>query len=485
MSDKPIPPSLAQHALQTCLSENGEQIGMAATIAQQAELIRLQAEEIARLSQAPVQHPDSAAVDRFAYEMKMKMAASRDKGRSGWDDKTRCTDRHLASLLVKHLTKGNPGTFVDIANFAMMLHQRSANPRALQIAALKQAGVAMEPSFYWVAADEGSYGSPEEWAQDYYDYNGEKPESVTLSCAVELPTREYDSFEFDDSGTCIGMRLVSPAEVARLNASRDLVPDEYRMVPIEPTMQMRRAAQDKLSAEGLIVSDWMICTAYAELLAAAPTPAPANELTNVRCQCCQSEHSHDSYDAGFIAGSGMCQVCDAAMPPKDLPAIEVWMIPAAKQLEQALESVPSFHDLSAELIAPAMLEHLRSAIAAGEYGDPYQGAREYLAIWKRRALEGETKIRKQDQIIENLGEALNAENGPTFMGEPVLPAHSADDLNMVRVPRDQLSGLLDYADILLVQLDGAYLYAGSIGNSIEHADEDYAQLRALLDGGAQ
>lgn len=43
------------------------------------------------------------------------------------------------------------------------------------------------------------------------------------------------------------------------------------------------------------------------------------ELTSVRCQCCTAEHPHNSYDAGFIAGSGMCQVCDAAMPPKDLP----------------------------------------------------------------------------------------------------------------------------------------------------------------------
>ncbi|MEQ6328124.1 hypothetical protein VLF92_07300 [Pseudomonas chengduensis] len=44
------------------------------------------------------------------------------------------------------------------------------------------------------------------------------------------------------------------------------------------------------------------------------------DLTSVRCQCCQAEHAADSYDAGFIAGSGMCQVCDSAMPPKDLPA---------------------------------------------------------------------------------------------------------------------------------------------------------------------
>jgi len=50
--------------------------------------------------------------------------------------------------------------------------------------------------------------------------------------------------------------------------------------------------------------------------------AGSADLTAVRCQCCATEYPHDSYDAGFIAGSGMCQVCDAAMPPKDLPAAE-------------------------------------------------------------------------------------------------------------------------------------------------------------------
>ena len=48
--------------------------------------------------------------------------------------------------------------------------------------------------------------------------------------------------------------------------------------------------------------------------------AGSADLTAVRCQCCATEYPHDSYDAGFIAGSGMCQVCDAAMPPKGLPA---------------------------------------------------------------------------------------------------------------------------------------------------------------------
>ncbi|UTL98253.1 hypothetical protein [Pseudomonas aeruginosa] len=42
-----------------------------------------------------------------------------------------------------------------------------------------------------------------------------------------------------------------------------------------------------------------------------------NELTDVRCHC-GTEFPAESYDAGFIAGSGMCQNCDAALPPKDI-----------------------------------------------------------------------------------------------------------------------------------------------------------------------
>lgn len=43
----------------------------------------------------------------------------------------------------------------------------------------------------------------------------------------------------------------------------------------------------------------------------------SNELTDVRCPC-GADYPADSYDAGFIAGSGMCQNCDAALPPKDI-----------------------------------------------------------------------------------------------------------------------------------------------------------------------
>lgn len=77
------------------------------------------------------QHPDDVAVDRFATVMKAKLAASRAKGRGGWDDPTQCSVEQLAQMLIGHLAKGNPGTFEDIGNFAMMLHQRNADPMML------------------------------------------------------------------------------------------------------------------------------------------------------------------------------------------------------------------------------------------------------------------------------------------------------------------------------------------------------------------
>ncbi|ELY1969271.1 zinc finger-like domain-containing protein [Aeromonas salmonicida] len=81
------------------------------------------------------QHPDDAAVDRFVVAMKAKLAAAREKGRGGWDDPNACSVEYLADLLVDHVAKGNAGTFEDVANFAMMLHQRGADPAVLALAA--------------------------------------------------------------------------------------------------------------------------------------------------------------------------------------------------------------------------------------------------------------------------------------------------------------------------------------------------------------
>lgn len=69
-------------------------------------------------------HPDDAAVDRFAAAMKAKLASARAKGRSGWDSPDLCSSEKLARMLVRRGVAG--GDVVDVANFAMMLHQRAA-----------------------------------------------------------------------------------------------------------------------------------------------------------------------------------------------------------------------------------------------------------------------------------------------------------------------------------------------------------------------
>lgn len=81
---------------------------------------------------APVApHPDDVAVDRFAVAMKGKMAASRAKGRGGWDDPDQCTASDLRGMLAEHLRKGDP---VDVGNFAMMLWNRAESTAAAPVA---------------------------------------------------------------------------------------------------------------------------------------------------------------------------------------------------------------------------------------------------------------------------------------------------------------------------------------------------------------
>lgn len=64
----------------------------------------------------------------------------------------------------------------------------------------------------------------------------------------------------------------------------------------------------------------------------------------------------------------------------------------------------------------------RSAPHADGMADAYVGAREDLAIWKRRALEAEQKVRVLDQRIDQL--VLEAQ-GETRMGEPHIAPPAA------------------------------------------------------------
>lgn len=74
------------------------------------------------------EHPDDLAVDHFATLMKAKLAAAREKGRSGWDDPQRCPVEFLTDLFINHLPKDNQSNWIDLANFCMFLQHRNADP---------------------------------------------------------------------------------------------------------------------------------------------------------------------------------------------------------------------------------------------------------------------------------------------------------------------------------------------------------------------
>ena len=57
-----------------------------------------------------------------------------------------------------------------------------------------------------------------------------------------------------------------------------------------------------------------------------------------------------------------------------------------------------------------------------DFADAYQGAREDLAIWKRRALAAERDLRAEQETSSRLAAEINALNGPTRMGEPAAVA---------------------------------------------------------------
>lgn len=74
---------------------------------------------------------DEAALANFTEVMRRKLARSRAKGRDGWHDPELCPVERLASMMIGHLGKPNEGNLVDIATFAMMLHERGARPDIL------------------------------------------------------------------------------------------------------------------------------------------------------------------------------------------------------------------------------------------------------------------------------------------------------------------------------------------------------------------
>ena len=114
--------------------------------------------------------------------------------------------------------------------------------------------------------------------------------------------------------------------------------------------------------------------------------------------------------------------------------------------KQGVESVPIWSvitDLERN-IAP-LYRHAQPA--AGEYGDAYQGAREDLAIWKRRALEAEERTRQLEQINDHL---VKEAQGESHMGEPVIAQPAPV------VPGKSITVIVSQADIFFVEEGRTY-----------------------------
>lgn len=71
--------------------------------------------DVDRLNKLADENPDDAAIDRFAIELKKKLAKARDKGRGGWQT---CPPTDLSRMLREHVEKGDPR---DVANFCAFL----------------------------------------------------------------------------------------------------------------------------------------------------------------------------------------------------------------------------------------------------------------------------------------------------------------------------------------------------------------------------
>ena len=72
------------------------------------------------------------ALDIFTMLMKLKLEQAREKGLDGWTDfDNEDIDKQLSLSMMQHIFKPNESTWIDIANYCMMLHQRQTDPNIL------------------------------------------------------------------------------------------------------------------------------------------------------------------------------------------------------------------------------------------------------------------------------------------------------------------------------------------------------------------
>lgn len=235
-------------------------MGWRAALAQPSPAPELERPEV-------VTHSDDAAVDRFSASMKQKLEAARAKGRSGWDDPSCCDVALLAERLIEHLGKGNAGTFEDVANFAMMLHQRGAHPQVLAEAA----GAIERDYLRIIQAQEEKWSGRFEVLEDEAKTLRRERDAAQARVA-ELEKQEPEFWYRDDGDG--GVEFTSPCDgfarplYAAPVAQAGQVPEGYALMPKTLTAEN--------GAKGIFLGEF-------------------REHAKIRCQCIDSDGDADDY----------------------------------------------------------------------------------------------------------------------------------------------------------------------------------------------
>jgi Lar family restriction alleviation protein len=279
------------------------------------------------------QHPDDVAVNRFAAAMKAKLAASRAKGRGGWDDPKQCNSKKLAEMLVDHVRKGDP---VDIGNFAMMLHHYQQQDIENHPCLSNEVPNKLRAALYLGENSMAWYGVCDALSEAMPDWHDLAP------CTMHA----------------------APIAIAALAASAPAAAGVQELEPVE-----------------------------GDLL----PPVGSKVLIHLGRQDAWVEHTVSGY---YVWGALSHQIKEGE---KNAHRVFVRVKDA-----QGYDNARLLSEVLPVSTAPA------SEPVKCDMADAYVGAREDLAIWKKRALDAEESCRR-------LTAALNAENGPTFMGDPVKP----------------------------------------------------------------
>lgn len=230
-------------------------------------------------------------------------------------------------------------------------------------------------------------------------------------------------------------------EIDRLLVSLPVgVPDGCKLVPAEPSFETRQA----LYNSGFEAPDNILDYAYRSVLGAVKIPVEEyrddtrkpHELSAAGCRCVRfgegnphwpcELHAAKKEQADLVA-VWRCRIAGgesyAYFPSKRCRFCEPLYAAPTVKAEQVQAGAEWIDPVALSSCGPVYDAGWRDGVAEAkrlnEKADAYVGAREDLAIWKRRALEAERKLRHQEQIIDYL--ALEAQ-GETRFGEPFLPA---------------------------------------------------------------